>query len=90
MGDPRQARENRAYVRRLLREKQPGFAAALEAVALEWAARDLSGRPGREPASPGRVGTVAAAVIDTGPQLPGIDRLRAAGAPVIAARAGMQ
>jgi len=50
----------------------------------------LVGPAGPGTASPGRVGTVAAAVIDTGPQLPGIDRLRAAGAPVIAARAGMQ
>jgi hypothetical protein len=30
MPDARQARENRAYVRRLLREKRPDFAAALE------------------------------------------------------------
>ena len=51
MGDARQARENRAYVRRLLRGKQPDFAAALEAVVLEWAARDLSCRPAREPPS---------------------------------------
>jgi hypothetical protein len=30
-----QARENRAYVRRLLKEKQPGFAALLESVERE-------------------------------------------------------
>lgn len=41
MADARQARDNRAFVRRLLREKQPGFAAVLE-----LAERDL---PGREP-----------------------------------------
>jgi hypothetical protein len=35
VADPRQARENRAYVRRLLWGKQPGFAAALEAVVLQ-------------------------------------------------------
>lgn len=49
MGDAGQAQENRAYVRRLLREKQPDFAAALEAAVLEWAARDLSFQPAREP-----------------------------------------
>ncbi len=54
MGEARQARENRAYVRWLLRGKQPGFAAALEAVVLEWAARDLSCQPAREP--PARYG----------------------------------
>ena len=30
MAEARQARDNRAFVRRLLREKQPDFAAALE------------------------------------------------------------
>ena len=34
------------------------------------------------------IGTGATAVIDIDPQLPGIDRLRAAGAPARAARAG--
>jgi CheY-like chemotaxis protein len=42
---------------RLLWGKQPGFAAALEAVVLEWAGRDLLCRPGT--ASPCRVGTGA-------------------------------
>ena len=50
----------------------------------------LVGPAGPGTASPRRVGTGAVAVIDTGLQLPGIDRLRAAGAPVIAARAGTQ
>ena len=45
MADARQARENQAYVRRLLQERQPEFAAALEAAVLEWAARDLSCQP---------------------------------------------
>jgi hypothetical protein len=49
VADARQARENQAYVRRLLQERQPEFAAALEAAVLEWAARDLSCQPGREP-----------------------------------------
>ena len=44
MADARQARDNRAFVRRLLREKQPDFAAALE-----LAERQLLGQPGREP-----------------------------------------
>jgi hypothetical protein len=35
MPDARQARENRAYVRRLLRGKRPDFAAALELAAQE-------------------------------------------------------
>lgn len=36
MNNPR-ARANRMYVRRLLEQKQPGFAAALESVAREFA-----------------------------------------------------
>jgi hypothetical protein len=36
MKDREKAQANRTYVRRLLREKQPGFAAALESVVLEW------------------------------------------------------
>jgi hypothetical protein len=35
-GSAEQARRNRDYVRRLLREKQPGFAAALESVERMW------------------------------------------------------
>jgi hypothetical protein len=35
VADPEQARENRAYVRRLLKEKQPEFAQALELVLQE-------------------------------------------------------
>jgi len=44
VADARQARDNRSFVRRLLREKQPDFAAALE-----LAERQLLGQPGREP-----------------------------------------
>ena len=36
MKDREKAQANRTYVRLLLREKQPGFAAALESVVLEW------------------------------------------------------
>lgn len=36
MKDMEQAQANRAYVRRLLWEKQPEFALALESVAREW------------------------------------------------------
>jgi hypothetical protein len=35
-GSAEQARSNRDYVRRLLREKQPEFAAALESVERSW------------------------------------------------------
>jgi hypothetical protein len=35
-GSAEQARRNRAYVRRLLREKQPEFAAVLESVERMW------------------------------------------------------
>ena len=42
---PEQARENRAYVRALLQEKQPEFAAALEQVAHELATGCLSALP---------------------------------------------
>jgi hypothetical protein len=35
-GSAEQARSNRDYVRRLLREKQPEFAAALESVERMW------------------------------------------------------
>jgi hypothetical protein len=44
VADARQARDNRAFVSRLLWGKQPGFAAVLE-----LAERDLLGQPGREP-----------------------------------------
>jgi hypothetical protein len=47
-----QSTENMAYVRRLLRQKQPGFAAALELAVL---------LAEREPASPGLPGDVSAA-----------------------------
>jgi hypothetical protein len=80
---PRQARGKRACVRRLLRGKQPDFAAALGLAV--W---DLPGRPGREP--PGRAASApdATATVDIDPQLPGIDRLLAADASARAARAG--
>jgi len=39
----RQSAQNRKYVRRLLREKQPGFSAALE-LAMDLAARELRSR----------------------------------------------
>jgi hypothetical protein len=42
MANPERARENREYVRRLLKEREPEFAAALEA-ALELLERELQG-----------------------------------------------
>jgi hypothetical protein len=82
MGDPRQARENRAYVRRLLREKQPDFAAALE-----FAVWDLSaGQAGNRQTEPHRHWRHRRHRIDA--QLPGIDKLSVADASVLAARAG--
>ena len=39
----RQSTQNGKYVRRLLREKQPGFSAALE-LAMDLAARELRSR----------------------------------------------
>ena len=42
-GISRQSMENREYMRRLLREKQPGFSAALE-LAMDLAGRELRSR----------------------------------------------
>ena len=47
MADTRQARENQAYVRRLLREKLPDFAAALELAVREPLWRVCGYRPCR-------------------------------------------
>lgn len=41
-----QAQENRRYVRRLLKEKQPGFAAVLESVEQELRCHTWWGKPG--------------------------------------------
>jgi len=49
-----QARENREYVRRLLKERQPDFAAVLESVVRELACQMCPKEPaaGRGPRSP--------------------------------------
>jgi len=46
---PRQAQENREYVRRLLKERQPDFAVALESVVRELACRMCPGPPALPP-----------------------------------------